>query len=235
MALTKFLKHSVQANKEITEDTVRQDLPDLQNLIAYWRLYPDKFIDFLCSQNPRNTFQFFFYQRVYLRAAIRFKYVFCTFPRGWSKSFLAVLCLMIKCILYPGCRIFVASGGKGQSASILQQKVTEIIKLIPALEKEINWEVRGVKAKTQKTKDSVSFVFNNGSVLENVVASEHTRGQRYQSGLLEEAVGIDSQMLNDVLIPTLNISRKINGKEDPNELLNQSQIYINIVSLSCER
>ena len=29
-----------------------------------------------------------------------------------SKSFLAVLALMIKCILYPGSSVFVVSGGK---------------------------------------------------------------------------------------------------------------------------
>jgi hypothetical protein len=34
------------------------------------------------------------------------------FPRAYSKSFLSVLVLMIRCILYPGAKLFVTSGGK---------------------------------------------------------------------------------------------------------------------------
>jgi hypothetical protein len=34
------------------------------------------------------------------------------FPRAYSKSFLSVLVLMIRCILYPRAKLFVTSGGK---------------------------------------------------------------------------------------------------------------------------
>ena len=44
--------------------------------------------------------------------------------------------------------------------------------------------------------------------------------------VMEECVGIDDKMLNEVLIPTLNVERRINGKVDPNEWVNQSQIWI---------
>lgn len=49
---------------DVSEERVRQDLPDLQKLVAYWRVYPDKFIDYLCSLNPNNQFRFYYYQRV---------------------------------------------------------------------------------------------------------------------------------------------------------------------------
>lgn len=52
------------ATGEITKDRIREDLPDLQKLISFWRVYPDKFVDYLCSLNPENKFKFFFYQRV---------------------------------------------------------------------------------------------------------------------------------------------------------------------------
>lgn len=53
-----------RAANEITRERIQSDLPRLQQLISYWRWYPDKFIDYLCSLNPDNTFHFFFYQRV---------------------------------------------------------------------------------------------------------------------------------------------------------------------------
>lgn len=92
---------------------------------------------------------------------------------------------------------------KEQSAGIVSQKVNEICRLIPAFEREIIWSNRGQTGteRTKQTKDSVAFSFRNGSVLENVAASEHTRGRRFHSGLMEECVGIDDTMLNEVLIP----------------------------------
>ncbi len=76
------------------------------------------FVDFLQTgrdgQMPENGLRFYFYQRVFLRAAMRYKYVYMTFPRAYSKSFLSVLVLMCRCVLYPRCKLFVTSGGKEQ-------------------------------------------------------------------------------------------------------------------------
>ena len=234
MALKDLLEYneSKQVREAVDRERIRQDKKQLEELISFWRCYPDIFVDYLCSLNPDNTFHFFYYQRVYLRAVMRYKYTFCTFPRAFSKSFLAVLCLMIKCILYPGCRIFTVAGGKEQSASILQAKVDELCRLIPALANEIIWDTRTnnktsiIKAKTRTTRDSVIYTFKNGSSLENVAASEKTRGQRFQAGLMEEVVGIDQDILNEVILPLMNVERRVNGFVDPNEPLNQSQIYI---------
>lgn len=115
-----------------------------------------------------------------------------------------------------------------QSAGIVTQKVNEICRLIPAFSREIVWSNRGKTGaeRTKQTKDSVAFSFRNGSVLENVAASEHTRGRRFHSGLIEESIGVDENILNTVIIPTLNVERRVNGKVDPNEWVNQSQIYV---------
>lgn len=73
---------------------------------------------------------------------------------------------------------------KEQSASILSDKISEICKLIPAFQKEILWDTRGMtNAKTRQTKDSVVYTFKNGSVIENVACSDKTRGRRFQAGL----------------------------------------------------
>lgn len=231
MALADLLKIEKQATgpvrEDLTPERIIDNLPKLKKLIAFWRVYPDKFVDYLCSLNPNNRFKFYFYQRMYLRAAMRYKHVYCVYPRGYSKSFLAVLCLILKCILYPGSRVFVVSGGKEQSASILSSKVSELCKLIPALENEIVWDTRSEKtARTRSTRDSVVYTFKNGSELSNVALSEKTRGQRFQAGLIEECASIDQDLLNEVILPTLVVQRTINGQVDEQEVLNQSQIFI---------
>lgn len=43
---------------------------------------------------------------------------------------------------------------------------------------------------------------------------------------MEECVGIDQDILNEVIIPTLNVDRMVQGETDPDERLNKSQIYV---------
>jgi hypothetical protein len=63
-------------------------------------------------KGPDNNFEFYFYQRIFLRIAMRHRYTYGTFPRAFSKSFLTMMVLMLRCILYPGSELFVTTGGK---------------------------------------------------------------------------------------------------------------------------
>lgn len=107
-------------NREIvlTEERIRKNIPVFREYISFWREYPDMFIDMIKGEDSK--FNFFFYQRVFLRAAMRHRYFFGTFTRAFSKSFLSVLLMMIKCILYPGIKVFITSGGKELMASSAQ-------------------------------------------------------------------------------------------------------------------
>lgn len=217
-----------QKEIEITEELLVKNIDKYRELINYWRVYPDRLIDYYCSLNPKNTFHLFFYQRLFLRVIMRHRYVYAVFVRAWSKSFMSVMALMLKAILYPGAKLFSVAGGKEQSAQILSSKVQEICQLIPAIQKEIIWDTRGTTARTSQTKDSVIYSFKNGSILQNIVAGEKSRGLRFQSGLMEECVSIDQDVLNNIIIPTMNVDRRIgNYGPDENEPLNKSQIFIN--------
>lgn len=228
MALIDLLpiKPARTAEIEITEELLRANIEKYRELIAYWRVYPDRLIDYYCSLNPNNSFHLFFYQRLFLRCIMRHKNIYATFVRAWSKSFMSVMSLMLKCILYPNAKIFSVAGGKEQSASILSSKVDEICTLIPAMAKEIIWDARGTRAITRQTKDSVKYTFKSGSTLENVAASEKTRGARFHSGLMEECVGIDQDMLNEVIVPTMNVNRIVKGESNTAERVNKSAVFI---------
>lgn len=232
MALKDILKTAdetkqVKSTKiEIDKNSVLEHLGEYQRLIDYWRWYPDRFIDFLCSLNPDNTFHLYFIQRVCLRIMLRYKTVYAVFSRGFSKSFLAVMSLILKAILYPRAKLATVAGGKSQSASILSSKLQEICQLIPALTNEIIWDTRGSALQTTQSKDQVTYSFRNASRLTNAAMTESTRGQRYQSILVEECAKVDQEKLTEIIMPTLVISRTINGKVDPNEVLNQSAVFV---------
>ena len=53
LSVEKNISAPTVALEDITKDRIKKDLPQLRKLIAYWRVYPDKFVDYLCSLNSR--------------------------------------------------------------------------------------------------------------------------------------------------------------------------------------
>ena len=224
MSLQSLIDLSIdyQSRKQgISAERLDAQLDNIRTLISFYRQYPDLLVDFM--KGPDSTFKFYFYQRIFLRVVMRHRYVYATFPRAYSKSFLSMMVLVLRCILYPGSELFVTTGGKQQAASITIAKIEQICKLIPALNNEINW-ARGM---SKKSKDDVSYVFKNGSKINILAAKESSRGQRRTGGLMEQCVLIDQTALNEIIIPTTNVNRLLpDGTRHNEEIVNKSQIYI---------
>lgn len=221
MSLT--LSKETTKKEGLSEERIQAQMPILRQYIAYWREYPDMFVEFLCGESNPENFQLFFYQRVFLRAAMRHRYMYATFPRAYSKSFLSVLILMIRCVLFPNGHLFVTTGGKEQAAGIAREKVEELCKLIPGLHHEIDWSRGASKA----SKNMVEYKFKNGSKLDIVAAQQSSRGKRATGGLVEECILVDKTLLNEVIIPLMNVDRRLSdGTRDEKEITNKSQIYV---------
>lgn len=223
MSLQDLMNLSSQTSRKqgLSEERLANQMSNLRHMISFFREYPDYFVDFI--KGPNSNFKFYFYQRIFIRVVMRHRYVYATFPRAYSKSFLSMMVLMLRCIFYPGAELFVTTGGKEQAASITIAKIEEICRLIPAFENEIDWG----RGKTKKTKDNVEYVFKNGSKINILTARQSSRGQRRTGGLMEECVLIDGDILNEVIIPTTNVDRRLpDGSRHKEENVNKSQIYI---------
>jgi hypothetical protein len=206
----------------LSEERLKAAIPVARQYIAFWREYPDIFVEFLCGDNPEN-FKLFFYQRIFLRAVMRHRYAYATFPRAYSKSFMSVLILMLRCILFPGSHLFVTTGGKEQAAGIAKEKSDELCKLIPGLDRELNRE----RGQTKSSKDNIELIFKNRSKLTIMAARQSSRGKRATGGLMEECILIDQTLLNEVIIPTMNVDRRLaDGSRRKEEVVNKSQIYV---------
>ena len=227
MALADLMKlTSIETKKKgISEERLRAQIPVFRQYISYWREYPDMFVEFLCGgpDSPPDTLHLYFYQRVFLRAVMRHRYTYATFPRAYSKSFLSVLVLLLRCVLFPNSHLFVTTGGKEQAAGILKEKVDELCKLIPGMKNEIDWS----RGKTKSGKDNIEIIFKNGSKLDIMAARQSSRGKRATGGLMEECILIDQTLLNEVIIPTMNVDRRLpDGTRHKEETVNKSQIYV---------
>lgn len=87
MALRDLLDLSQSRKKVgISEERLEAILPIMSKYIAFWREYPDLFVDFLIrgdsNEKKDGEFRFYFYQRVFLRTVMRYQYVYAVFPRA---------------------------------------------------------------------------------------------------------------------------------------------------------
>lgn len=95
--------------------------------------------------------------------------------------------------------------------------------MIPAFDNEIDRR----PGKTKESKDYCIYRFKNKSFIDNLAANERTRGKRRNAGVLEECASMDGKILQEVLIPTMNVARlRADGSQDQDEVLNQAQLYI---------
>ncbi len=83
----------------------------------------------------------------------------------FSKSFIAVLMKMIKCILLPGVKESLVATTKQQASEIGSAKIKEITSLLPLLANELDYS-KG--SGTTFSKDYTRIKFKNGSELDIV-------------------------------------------------------------------
>jgi hypothetical protein len=199
------------ANKNIHEM-----FPDFADMLAYFQVYPDRFIDYILDED--STFQLYPFQRVFLRIMARNKKVYITATRGTSKSFLNILSMYLKCIFFPNIKLSLVAPQKDQASQIAQQNIEAIWSFMPLLEKEIK-----PKGYTQ-AKDYTRLKFRNGSVLDIVVASQGSRGLRRHGLSFEEICQMEKhrEVIGEVLLPLLANNRKgADGKVSKHEIHKQ--------------
>lgn len=100
--------------------------------------------------------------------------------RGLGKSFLSAVFCTIRAILYPGTRICIASGTRGQAIVVLEKIMQELVPKSAELNAEIDYK------QTKINGTNAQIVFLNGSVIKVVTASDTSRGNRANILLLDE-------------------------------------------------
>lgn len=159
----------------LSEEYLIEHKEEIGNMLTFFTAYPDLFIDLITPED--DNFQLFFYQRIFLRAAMRFKSIYLTAARAFSKSFLTILALMLQCIFIPGRKVFICAPNKNQGAQIAKEKITEIYRHWPLIKNEVfGSELTDTPGNFGK--DYVNIRFRNGSQFDVVGALESTLGGR---------------------------------------------------------
>ena len=208
----------VEKGAVLTEEYLKAHEEDLRKIMDFYTAYPDIYLDTIKPAD--STFELFFYQRIVLRAIMRYKEVFVTACRAFSKSFITILALFLQCIFMPGTKRFICAPNKNQSAQIAKEKIFEIYEKWPLLKKEV---IGGDILDTPGNfgKDYVTIKFRNGSQFDVVGALDSQRGGRRHGGLIDEIRDHDEVAINEIVLPLMNVSRRlpdntVNEKE-PNQ------------------
>lgn len=202
----------------ITKEYVEKNKEKLIQMVRLFALYPDYLIDIITQAG--SYFKLFFYQRVFLRVLMRYKYVSGTFPRAYSKSFLNFIALILKGMFLPLSKGFVCADTKQQAAQIVEEKVAEVFFLFPFFTNEL--KISDVDFRKQKWGnfggDYVEITTKNNSKLDVVNTGNAGRGGRRHFGTLEEFALADGDKIQNVVIPLMNVNRKTAaGKDNPTE------------------
>lgn len=162
---------------------------------AYYRSNPDRFAaDYLhlrLKLFQKILLVMMFWSNVFVFIA----------ARGLGKSFLSAIYCVTRCILFPGTKVCIASGTRGQALNILEKIILELKPISPELCAEIDEK----QSKINGT--NAQIVFFNTSVIKVVTASDTARGNRCHVLLLDEYRLISKDTIDTVLRKFLTLRR----------------------------
>lgn len=188
----------IEKGVALTTDFLEKNESSIQKMLDHWVSYPDCFLDDIAPATC--PIKLFFYQRIFLRACMRYRYHTGTFTRAFSKSFLAILAYFLRCIFLPHSKVVLCSAYKNASIKILQQKLDEIVTFWPLLGNEILTK--------KSSTDYIELTFKNASTFNVVSMAASARGQRSTAIIVEEGVLIDGTDFNEIVLPMASVNRR---------------------------
>jgi hypothetical protein len=113
--------------------------------------------------------------------------------RGMGKSFLIAIFVVVRCILYPGTKVVITSGTRGQSINVLEKIQTELLPASPNLRNEIDM------AESKFNGQDAKIMFKNTSYIKVVTASDNARSNRANILVVDEFRMVKKDTIDTVL------------------------------------
>lgn len=113
--------------------------------------------------------------------------------RGIGKTFLSAIFCVIQAILYPGSKICIASGTRGQALNVLEKIMLELKPKSPELAAEID------EKQTHVNGTNAQIVFKNTSYIKVVTSGDSARGNRATILILDEFRMIPKDVVTTIL------------------------------------
>lgn len=176
-----------QKNKGTVSDSKYEKIMCGLNLwIGFYRANPVRFLIDYYGMEWIRPFQ---------QVLITFMFISNNFmtiaSRGMGKSMIVAAFLCAYCTLYPGVKVCIAAGQRGQSINVLLKIVEEFMPQSPNLRNEI--------LKTNTSPSEGYIYWRNGSVIKVVTARDSARSARANIIIMDEFRLIDKGVVDKVL------------------------------------
>ena len=162
----------------------KKSINNFKDRISFWRQNPHRFIvDYLgIKLKP-------FQEIIVYEMNDKEEFVWIA-ARGLSKSFTTAVFMVAMSILYPGYKVVITSGTKGQAGKVLTEKIEgELMRDYPRIKEEI----LDVKSGSEP-----SIKFKNGSVIISATPNDSARGLRANLVVLDESRMIPSKVVKTI-------------------------------------
>lgn len=203
-----------QKNKgNLTDSKYEKIMCGLNLWIGFYRANPVRFLIDYYGMNWIRPFQ-----QVLITFMFRSNNFMTIASRGMGKSMIVAAFLCAYCTLYPGVKVCIAAGQRGQSINVLLKIVEEFMPQSPNLRNEI--------LKTNTSPSEGYIYWKNGSVIKVVTARDSARSARANIIIMDEFRLIDKGVVDKVLRKFKAGQRRPNfyNKEEYNDKLEENKI-----------
>lgn len=181
---------------------------------SYYRSNPHRFVKEYLGINLK------LFQVILIYMMMHNHYFMYLASRGQGKTWLTAVFCCVRAILFPGTKIVIASGTKGQSREVIE-KIDDMRKEAPNLQREIS------ELKTSTNDARVEF--HNGSWIKIVASNDGARSKRANLLIVDEFRMVDFEIISKVLRKFLTAPRspKYLEKEEYKHLKERNkEIYL---------
>ena len=202
-----------------------EQLDRWHELIAFYRWYPDLFVDLLRpvdkATGKKTGFELGYDQRVLMRGIARSNKNFICVSRGYGKTTIQLLSLYVMCILYPNIQLSVGSTSQQNASSLFTDKHSDLMNMLPMLQNEI--------ASCLISKDKVRIVFKNKSTITSIQVGQGSKGLRKNIVCIEELCQVlkdDASIYFDAIEPLLETTPKSVKNNRPDPYFMNKEIFV---------
>lgn len=183
---------------QIKEERRQEFLNKVDFITGYFRENPQRFATWFLNLNLKP------FQEILICEMMRNNFFNYNASRSQGKTWITSVYCVIRCILYPGTRICVASATLKQALAVLK-KITEDLCVQHGFGSTLlNNEIE----KIQVNGNDPNILFKNGSIIYAVAANKNARSKRANILICDEFVQMNKGIIDDVLIPFLNTPRQ---------------------------
>ena len=168
-------------------------LDGVKKWASFYRANPHRFAEDYLQVNLR------LFQKILLYMMNISNYFCYIAARGQGKSYLLSIFCCVRCILYPGTKIVVVSGTRGQATNILEKIRDELLPNSELLKNEIDF----IKISPAQSE----LLWKNTSTIKVATASDNSRYMRANILLVDEYRMVDKTTLDTVLRKFLTAPR----------------------------